>query len=340
MSFKFTTRATAGACLLLAASLVSADELRNVKPGEPVPAFKLATIDEVPLDSAQSKGMVNVIVYLSAEQRSSELAAVDSIGVLAALKTEPVKLVHVTADAINKSYFLKFRAEHKIEVPLGFDADRTLYHQLGMIVFPTTIITDKDGKLVHVISLRGPEYAKTLEVYVRHALGQLTPEQVKQRLTANDPTESSPRNLASAHRSAARLMREKGRLDAAKEELLKARALDPTDAEVQLDIAELHLMTGSPTEAEQVINELLKVQPEHRRARQVKGICLFREGRLPEAEAMLLESLKLNPEPGRVHYYLGRIYEQQGQTGKALEHYREALRRTLHEPDDVPAPKK
>ena len=57
---------------------------------------------------------------------------------------------HVTADAIQKAYFEKFRQDRGIRTPLALDADRTLYAKLGLIVFPTTVIISKDGKLANV----------------------------------------------------------------------------------------------------------------------------------------------------------------------------------------------
>jgi tetratricopeptide (TPR) repeat protein len=315
-----------------------ADELRNIKTGAPLPTYKLPTIDSNSVDSEAGKGSVVVLVYLSAEQRSSELAAADSASVLHELAGQPVKLLHVTADVVGKPYFERFRAEHHIDAalaPLAFDADRALYHQLGLIVFPTTVVASKDGKLAHVISLRGPDYAKVLDAYIRHTLGTLTDAQLADKLKATASSESSPKSLAAAHRAAARHMREKGRLDAAKEELMKAREQDPSDHEVLLDLADIDLSTNALDEADRFLGDVLTAQPEHRRAKQLKGISLFRRGKTDDAEKILLESLSLNPDPDRVHYYLGRIYEAKGDSAKAILHYREALQKLLNE--DQPA---
>lgn len=331
---RLITAALAGILTLTAPSL--GDELRNVKAGQPVPQLTMDTIDGSRVEPSTLKGSVFVLVYVLPEQRSSELAATESQEVVSALNDSAVKLVHITAEAASREYFLKFRREHHIAAPLAIDADHDLYHKLGMIVFPTTIVADRDGNLQHVISLRGLDYSKTLDAYIRHAQGSITLEQMNERLKTIAPTDSSPRSLASAHRAAARLHRDKGRLEDAREELVAARRLDPTDVETELDLAELDISTGKVDDAETNLESILKAQPEHRRARQLKGICLFKRGKLSEAEKVLLDALRLNPDPSRAHYYLGRIYEQQGDSAKALEHYREALRKSLHEPDDAP----
>lgn len=321
------------ACAALALG-AGGDELRNVKAGEPVPAYTLPTVDGGQLDSASMKGSVVVLVYLSGEQRSSELAATESSEVVRAIGSEKVKLVHASADVVHKPYFQRFRSEHGLgKVPLLLDGSRDLYAKLGLIVFPTTVITDEEGNLAHVISTRGPDYTHVLDAYIRHTLGMYDDEQLAEALKARVSGVGSPKSLASRHRSAARLLRDKGLLPAAREELLKARELDPEDFDIRLDLADLDLAMGNVQDAMTLVDQMLVAQPEHRRAKQLKGIALYRLGNLEEAEAMLTEAIELNPEPARAHYYLGRICERTGRTQEALDHYRRALGHLLDEPE-------
>lgn len=339
MTWSMMLKAAAASLLLAAAAPPGrADELRNVRKGEPVPVLKLPGISGEMLDSETWKGSVTVVVCLSAEQRSSELAAMESRDVVRQFQADGVRLVHVTADVVQKAYFQRFREERSLDVPLALDADRAFYARLGLIVLPTTIVVDRDGKLAHVISLRGPDYTHVLETYVSHALGKITDAQLDDQLKARASAAGSPKSQSSTHRAAARYLREKGQLDSAHDELVKARELDPANPDVLLDLADLGLAMSQLDEADTLVGEVLQAQPENRRAKQIKGIALYRRGRLADAEPVLLEALNLNPEPQRVHYYLGRIYEQQNQPAKALEHYREALRRFVNEPADAPAP--
>lgn len=327
--------ALSAAAIAAAATSASADELRNVKKGEALPACKLPGIDGAAVDSDAMKGSVVVIVCLSAEQRRSELAAMESFQIMHDLGTEPVKLLHVTADVVQKPYFEKFRAEHTITSPLAFDADRAFYAKLGLIVFPTTVVVNKEGKLDSVISLHGSEYKSLLDAHVRHALGKITDQELEKQLSARPSEESSPKSAASAHRALARLMREKGQLDTAKAELAKGREMDPDNREIMLDLADLDIATGDLDSADDLAQKVLATQPDHRRAKQIKGIVLFRRGNYEESQAILEDSLKLNPSPEMAHYYLGKIFEHKGQTDKALEHYRDAAKLLLK--DSEPA---
>jgi len=329
---------SAAIALVLAASFTSvlrADDLRNVKRGEPFPAYKLPTIDASVVDSESAKGSVLVIVCLSAEQRRSELAAMESAQIIADLKGEPVQLMHVTADVVQKAYFEKFRGERSITAKLALDADRAFYAKLGLIVFPTTVVVNKDGKLDTVISLHSSEYKNTLDAYVRHALGKIDDKQLAERLSVKPATDVSPKSAASAHRSLARLMREKGQLEAAKAELTKGLEIDAANQEIMLDLADLNLTLNDLDGADAQLSKVLAAQADHRRAKQLKGELLFKRGSLDEATQLLQESIALNPNPELSHYFLGRIAEQKGDKDKALEHYREALRHFVH---DLPAP--
>jgi tetratricopeptide (TPR) repeat protein len=305
------------------------DHLRNVKVGEPMPKFRLPTTDGKFIDNSDYAGEVVVLVYLSAEQKSSEMAAADSAAVLEAFEGRPVRVVHATADVVHKPYFDRHREANRIEVPLGLDASRRLYGELGLIVFPTTVIIDKEGNLAHVLSTRGPEYARTLEAYVRHTLGELDEPGLEASLRSRPSRMGSPKSLAARHRSAARLLWDKGLIDDARRELIKATELDPEDANIRLDLADIDLAAGADAEALELARGVLGDAPEHRRAKELVGIARFRMGEIDEAERMLTEALVLNPDPGRVLYYLGRIAESQGRTGEAMRRYREAAEQVL-----------
>jgi predicted Zn-dependent protease len=84
-------------------------------------------------------------------------------------------------------------------------------------------------------------------------------------------------------------------------------------------------------EGETIIDAVLEEDPHHRRARSLKGIALFKGDRLDEARTILAEALELNADPARAHYYLGQVYERQGDKDRALEQYRLALRQLLKE---------
>lgn len=317
--------------LSLSASIASVDDLRGVKQGAPMPACKLPALDGSLLDSANVTGSVVVYVCLSAEQKRSELAAVESQEVVKSLSGEQVRLIHVTADVVQRAYFESFRKEKGITADLAFDADRAFYGKLGLIAFPTTVIVNKQGNLDSAISLHSGSYKSTLDAHIRHALGNLNDQQLAELLAARPAEHASPRSAASAHRVLAKLMRDKGQFESARAELLKGLEIDAEDHEVLLDLADLEIAAGQLDDADAALKKVLAAQPDHRRARQLTGVVWFRRGALDKAQAEFEAALPLNPDPAPVHYYLGQIAEQRGEKDAAIEHYRQALQNLLHD---------
>jgi len=325
-----------GVAMGLILAPAQADTLRNVNRGEPVPAYRLETMTGATVDSAEYADKVVVLVYVVARQRSSERAAADADAIVKALEDQPVELLFVTADSGRRDYFEQLWKEKSIEAPLAFDPERKLYADLGLIVFTTTVIIDRQGRLAHAIATRGTNYRQSLDGYIRHTLGLLDDAGLEQHLKARSFPRDTPRSLASRHRSAARLLRDKNLNAEAEGELLKALELDPQNIDARLDLADLCLRLDRIDEASRYIDEALAIDARRRRAKLLRGITLFRQNRLDEAEAILTEALVLNPDPARTHYYLGRINEARGDKDKAIEHYRQSLERLLDEPNANP----
>ncbi len=303
------------------------DDLRNLKHGEAFPAYKLTAIDGSILDSESRSGFVTVMVCLAAEQKNSELAALASLQVVKDLGSDQIKVVHLTSDVEHRVYFEKYRQEHAITAPLAFDAERSLYGKLGLIAFPTTIVVNKEGKLDSAIFLFGNDYNSSLDAHLRHALGQLDDNGLTAALAAR-PKEGTPKSAAAAHRSLAKMMRERGDLAGAIGELNTALKIEPANAEIMLDLAEFSISSGDVDRAEDLLKNAQLDTP---RWKQLKGMSLFRQGKLDEAQSLLEEALKLKSNPDLTRYYLGRVLEQKGEKDRALELYREALKHMLHE---------
>ena len=309
----------------------SSPNSNQIQVGEEAPAYQMTTIDGATIDSRRQRGKTVVLIYLSAEQRNSERAALDAERIVKKLENDKVELLFVTADVIYKAYWEKLWKETELSAPLAFDGQRKLYGELGLIVFPTTLVIDEKGLLSHVISTRGTDYSHVLEAYIKHTLGLLSDEDLKKQLTAKSFDRGSPKSLAARHRAAARLLREKGLLEGAEGELRSALELDSTNTHIRLDLADLCIALDRMDESGKILDAILEAEPQHRRARSLKGIVLFKIGENDKAKEILEAALELNPDPARTHFYLGRIDEEAGDKDGAIGHYRAALVRLLKE---------
>ncbi len=319
------------ALLLLAPLSAQADTLRNIKPGQEVPAYSLRTLDNKTVESEKLKGQVVVLVYLSAEQKSSESAALSAHTILQERRHKDVELILVTADVAKTDYFRAWRDRAEVHEPLALDLKRDLYGQLGLIVLPTTIIVDAEGRLAHVISSYKTNYEHVLDSYILHALGEIDDDELQERLHSEVFERGRPQDRIARHRAAAELLRTNGLADDAERELQTALEIEATHVGARLDLAFLYISAERLEEAEALVEAVLREQPGHRRGKLLRGVVLYHQEKLDEAEALLTEVLLLNPDPIYTHYYLGLIAEKRGDHAKAAEHYREALKRTLRD---------
>ncbi len=324
--------AVAVAVLAIPVASLLADRLRNLKEGETLPPFTAEGLDGRGVAAKDFSGKALVVVYLSARQRQSEQALASAHSVIGNLGKPDLKLIFMSSDAGEATYFRELRDRLTAHEPFALDPQRAYYGKLGLIAFPTTVIASKEGKLVHVIAGWSRDYEHQLEVYSRHASGEFDEAEVAKRLEARPAAKNEARDKADRHRSTAGVLRKKGMLDSAVQELEQAVAADPTYADAIADLAEVLVQQARINDAEKRINELLAKQPQYHRAKLVLGLIKLKRNQLDDAEKLLTESLIMNPDPIRSHYYLGMLYEKKGEHKAAMEHYRDALKRCLNEP--------
>ncbi|MBT8484239.1 MAG: redoxin domain-containing protein [Phycisphaerales bacterium] len=318
-------------CLAIATP-VPADELRNVAIGETVPAFTLRTLAGETLRSEDGRGRVVVLVYVAAEQTSSEKVMQSAAAVAGELRDERLQVIFVTADVTRVAFFRQQRDRLGLHAyPLALDLQRATYGALGLIVLPTTIIIDGDGRLRTVMASRKSDYEHVLRTHVRHALG-LIDDAARDELLATKAFERSrPEDRIARHRAAARLLRRNGLRDDAERELLAALEIDPGHVDTELDLAVLDVERGKLDAASGRLRRVEATHPGHRRATLVAGMVAYHRDDLDEAERRLERALLLNPDPIRTHYYLGLVKERRGDAAAAVVHFKEALRRLLED---------
>jgi len=100
-----------------------------------------------------------------------------------------------------------------------------------------------------------------------------------------------------------------------------------TDAQVQGKImfAERLIQAGSYPEAEKMLGDAQRLEPNNPQVHYYFGVVHFSEGDLAEAEKSLLESLRLNKHNPDAHNVLGLVYKQKGDYQRALSEYQIAL---------------
>lgn len=100
---------------------------------------------------------------------------------------------------------------------------------------------------------------------------------------------------------------------------------NPADVNALYGLAVVQAKMGQLKEASETITQALRYAPEDAEILRDAGIIRFLGGHYPESIAYLRKSYQLNPSDQETVTYLGRSYEQTGDSLTALELYRAAL---------------
>lgn len=103
------------------------------------------------------------------------------------------------------------------------------------------------------------------------------------------------------------------------------RSTTETQVQGKLMFAERLIQAGSYPEAEKMLAEAQRLEPNNPQVHYYYGVVHYSVGDLPEAEKSLMESLRLNKHNPDAHNVLGLVYKQRGDYQRALAEYQTAL---------------
>ena len=129
-----------------------------------------------------------------------------------------------------------------------------------------------------------------------------------------------------AHTTLARVLATRQYLDEALESAEEALRLDPTDADTYALLSLIHTQRRDWSSALHAAEQGLEHDAEHVGCNNARAMALTKLGRTAEAGTTLASALDRDPENALSHANLGWTALHDGDTKKALEHFREALR--------------
>ena len=100
----------------------------------------------------------------------------------------------------------------------------------------------------------------------------------------------------------------------------------PEKAEESLSrAAEIYLSSEKEEDAEEVLNEILEVNPETINVYNNLGVVYRRKGDYETALKHYEKALRIHPEEPNIYYNIGRIYVDMKNSGKAKSHFEKAV---------------
>ena len=150
-----------------------------------------------------------------------------------------------------------------------------------------------------------------------------------QYLPATEEAEAAIRlapDWAEAHAILARIMIGRNRFDEARQAAAEALRLDPEDPDYHAVLANVYLGEEQWQRSLEEAERGLALDAEHVVCNNLRAMALTKLGRTEEANATIASTLARAPEDAFSHANQGWNYLHQGNSQKAREHFREALR--------------
>jgi len=199
------------------------------------------------------------------------------------------------------------------------DTEEATFEAYGVVMTPTTVVVDGDGKVVAVIAGRPHNFASRLTAALDAAAGR--PFDPALLTGGNRAAQAAAR----AHLERAHLLATGGKAAEALVEAKAAAEAAPGEVAARQLVGDLLLATGKNAEARATFEALLR---DHRHQPQAEiglGRALLATGENERAVKILRRATRTNPNPVRAYYALGRYDEEQGRWDAAVADYRAAL---------------
>ncbi len=309
----------------LAGSSHAANAFRNVSVGQPAPNFSLQDSSGKDYSLSSFTGRVTLVIFVRPDQNNSIRAMKILQKIYPEFSSKGVEFLAIVSETDQKNNIPVLVQKENITFPVLFDDSRKVYGAWGTILYPTTGIVGKDGKLVVQVPMCDWKFKDTVMGNLRLALGEISKKQLALELNPKANETIAP-GLAKAERHmmlAEDLMKRQMYTNACKELAAAVQsAPDLTEAHIKYGFA--LLSKGDTKKADEQFTTALKQEPKSNEAKTGLGACLVAQGQVDKGIGLLTEASRLNPQPARAYFELGKAYEKKGAFDKAAKYYRKA----------------
>lgn len=318
------------ACLVVFLLFSPASDAISIATGGAAPDFTLNSVEGKTLSLSNFKDQIVVIIYWRTEHKRSLLALKDARDVLKNFKGKEVKGISVIAGSDSQSKAQDILKDNGIDYPLLVDAERRLYNDYGIQVYPTTVIIDKEGILAHDLPSHPLTYKAILTGFLKKALGEIDEGELQEILSPHN--EKEDKAMLEAHRlyNLAMKFTKSGMLDLAISTARKSVEAKPELAQSHILLGYLYLETMEADKAYEAFNKALELDYHSSDAKTGLGGALILMGKIDSAIEILDSATVANPYPQMTYYELGKAYELKGDMDKSTEMYKKAIEKIIH----------
>jgi len=222
----------------------------------------------------------------------------------------------------------QFGSKRKIAAEVLLDKNLKAFDDYGVIVLPSVVVTDREGKIAVALSGVPFSFVDTVEQAILFAVGRINRQQFETSGSALTPADSQPENIKRSHRltALAGQLLQRNYTQLAIERYREALELDATNPQPKIGLARCFIKLNLLGEAMEQLNKALDADPNGAEANLLIAQVEILQGKesIPDAKLRLQRFLTLRPDHPRANYLMGMIYEMAGETEHALNYYKKA----------------
>jgi hypothetical protein len=306
--------------LVLSVLGTRAEEIKKVSVNWSAPDLKGNTL------TVPDKERVSILAFVRTDQPQST----DALQQIKSTEGEnaKVQVIVIFSGDEAQNQAKDFAGDASYSWPIVADPDFKSSGQLGVHVWPTTLVVNTAGDQVAHLAGLPLTFAKDLSAYVQFASNQLDGIGLQQKLTTREVVVDDAQQIAARHLQVAQRLLDDGNIDQAKDELVRGLKAQPDNAALELMMVRALLMRS---QCKPALDLLEKVPPNAAPAWQIaqlRGRAFIGLEKWDDAAKVLPDALTLNPHPDEPHYLLGVVYERQKEFAKAAAEYRKAFEST------------
>jgi peroxiredoxin len=224
-------------------------------------------------------------------------------------------------------------AKEEIRADILLDKDLKAFGDYGVIVLPSVVVIDKQGRIDLALSGVPLAFSDMVEDALLFSVGRMTQEAYESSRSASPGPSDHEETAAKASRLtglAGQLMR-RGFGELALERYQEVLGLDSNYLPARIGLARCLIQLNRLPEACEQLQKVLKADENHIEANLLMASVEIRRGgeEIASAKWRLNWLLTTHPTHPQANYLMGVICETQGEKDRALEHYKKAAQLLL-----------
>jgi tetratricopeptide (TPR) repeat protein len=304
------------------------EAFRHIQVGKPAPSLLVEDLGGIDVKPS-FVGKLTVLLFWRQGQSFSSEALRDLAGIAQEFRRKGVEVLAIADPTAEVAELIAFAKQQGFSLPFFIDTERRAQEAYGVIVYPSTGIIGKDGRLLFYLPSRNSNYKEIIGGKLEVLLGMMPEKEFEARLTRLGETFEGNGKKAQGHYKKGLSLFQKGKKEEASREFAQAIRLSPAFQDAHLQLGNVLLEMGDVRTALKEFQYVKDQNPLSPSAKLGIGIAYLRLGEQDKGIQLLEEAVSINPNPVRGYAELGKAYEAKGDMTKALYFYKQAIKKLL-----------